>query len=193
MAVRVSRKSVPMREAIPIAVNRPASAMPIVYPMSRTLSEAQSLMISSPLAIPLKNATVVARKVGNSRSLSSSRPPISQVKASTSRITVLRKPATLWSFSKIDSGFSTTPKAVESTGSRWISGRVTSMASLLGMLHLLCVFDFTGKEHLVYSDFQCLGGIEVRPIPRHTGQFRLDLSRMGREQHDSTAASDPFG
>src|SRR5665647_2989070 len=137
--------------------------------MSRTLSEVQSLMISSPLAIPLKNAVAVARKVGNSRSLSRILPPISQVKASTRRITVLRKPATLWSFSKVDSGFSTTPKAAESTGSRWISGRVTSMASLLGMLHLLCLFDLTGKEHLVDSDFQCLGGIKIRQIPRHTG------------------------
>src|SRR5574340_525282 len=148
-------------------------------------------MSSSPESTPLMTAALVAKKVGNSRSLPSMRPPTSHTMASTSRIMPLRMALTLYRRSKVDSGFSTTPKAEESTGWRWISGRATSTASLLDMLHLLR-FDLIGEQHVVDLGLERLHRVGGA-VARRAGQLRLHLAGMRRQQQDAAADLDRLG
>src|SRR6266496_5666505 len=107
----------------------------------------------------------------------------------------LRAAPMLTSFSHGESAFSTTPKAVESTGSRRTSGRGGAADSDMMVMVSLLSFDGVGEQHRVDPAFQReqAFGIALPRIEWEAVQLRLHLTGMRRHEQDAAADLDRLG
>src|SRR6516225_5761521 len=100
-------------------------------------------------------------------------------------MTSLRTAARLYTRSKGERGFSTTPNRLVSTVSRYRSGRATALSL---MMMLLVFLDFVGEQHVVDPLFERARCHALARLVREAVELSLHLSWMRRKQQD--AASD---